>query len=246
MQNQHRDRDLLPSGQVVCPPARHDARQSTVKLVFAGQADDITRRTLQHDDACRLDRQVRHQRNSGSPASDYDDVLAGAIKVLGPILRMNQRPCERLFSGEMGTVTLLVTVITRAAMEETALEYTFLVTGQPSRYTPAPGLTAPFDACDPVPVSYPLVDTVFFCGFANVLEDVGAGSNRLLPRKRLKAIAERIHVRIAPDSRIAKKVPRASQRAPALQDSHRLTRQFATESASRTDAGQTGTNYHYV
>jgi hypothetical protein len=81
-------------------------------------------------------------------------MLAGVIQVLGPILWMDQRPSERLFSREMGTVTLLIAIITRATMEEAALEYSFLLTGKPGGYTPAFSLTAPFDAYDPVFVPY--------------------------------------------------------------------------------------------
>jgi hypothetical protein len=67
-----------------------------------------------------------------------------------------------------------------------------------------------------------------------------------VPGKRFKAIAKRVHVRIAPDSRIAEKVPRASQRTAALQDRYGLAGQFATESASRTDAGKASANYQNV
>ena len=146
----------------------------------------------------------------------------------------------------MGTVSSVVAVIAGAAMQEAALVLAFLAPGEPSRYTPPLGLAAPFHANDPAAVSYPFVDAVFFCGIANVLQDIGAVGNRLVARKWLKAIAERVHVRVAPDSRISKKIPGAARCLPALQDDHGLARAISTEPARGADAGQASADDHDV
>ena len=181
-----------------------------------------------------------------APLPTTTTFLPGIVQVLRPILGMDQRPLEGFLLGEMGAVGSVVAIIAGAAMQEAALVLAFLAAGKPRRYKPSLGLAAPFHANDPAAVSYPFVDAVFFCGVANVLQDIGAIGYRLAARKRLKAVSERVHVRVATDARIPKKIPCATRCLPALQDDHGLAGAIFPEPARSADAGQASADNDHV
>ena len=131
-------------------------------------------------------------------------------------------------------------------MEEATRELALLAIGEPRGDTPAVRFAAPLDANDPVSVSNLFVDAVFFGRIANVIEDVGAVGNGFVPWKRLEAIAQRIHISVAANSRVTEKIPGSAQSFPALQDRDRLARAVPTESTSRANPRQASANYEYV
>src|SRR5262249_30252925 len=67
-----------------------------------------------------------------------------------------------------------------------------------------------------------------------------AVGDRLLLAPRLEAVAERVHVRVRADARVAEEVPGAADRVARLDDRVRLARAVALQVVRRADAGDPG------
>src|SRR5205814_561276 len=79
-------------------------------------------------------------------------------------------------------------------------------------------------------------------GVAHVAEDRRAVGDRLRLRPGPEAVAEREHVRVRADARIAEQVPGAPQRVARLEDRVGLARGVALEMAAGRHARQPGTD----
>lgn len=76
-------------------------------------------------------------------------------------------------------------------------------------------------------------------GGTHVAQDRFAAGDRLAARPRLKAIAEREHVGVRPNARIAKEIPSAAKALAHLEDRVGLVGAFVLQVPSGADAGDT-------
>src|SRR4051812_44213131 len=91
-----------------------------------------------------------------------------------------------------------------------------------------------------------LVDAVIGCGFAHVIENARTVGDRLRLGPRPERIAEREHVAVGADARIAKQIPRAADAVAALEDDVALARAFLLQVPAGANAGQAGADDQHV
>ena len=91
-------------------------------LVFCGTRDDVARRALKHRDVRRAFGHRGHECDSRRSAADYHDALACVVEILGPLLRMHNRPAKSFDTWPLRSVTALVVVVTSAEIEKVAGE----------------------------------------------------------------------------------------------------------------------------
>jgi hypothetical protein len=62
---------------------------------------------LQHRDtvSARI-RKRGNQSQRGRATADHDDILAGVVELIGPVLQVHDRPDELVLAGEVGRVGL--------------------------------------------------------------------------------------------------------------------------------------------
>ena len=85
-----------------------------------------------------------------------------------------------------------------------------------------------------------LVDAVVARGLAHVVQNPRPVGDRLRLGPRPERIAERIHVAVGANARIAEQVPRAADAVAALQDHVALAGAILLQVIARADAGQAG------
>ena len=84
------------------------------------------------------------------------------------------------------------------------------------------------------------LDPVLARGLAHVVEDRGAVGDRLGLAPRLERVAERVHVGVRADPRIAEQIPGAADALARLEDRVGLTGAILLEVMRGADAGQAG------
>src|SRR5262249_28221543 len=84
------------------------------------------------------------------------------------------------------------------------------------------------------------VDASFPCGFFQVVEDRGAVGNRPRRLPGSEAKAERVHVRVAANARIAEEVPGAADAVARLEDRVALAGAAFLQMMRGADAGNAG------
>ena len=86
------------------------------------------------------------------------------------------------------------------------------------------------------------VDAELLRGVAQVLQDVSPVGDRFGTLPGPEGIAEREHVRVRADARVAKQIPGAARRRSAFQNGVALALAFGLQSIGGADAGQAGAN----
>ena len=162
-------------------------------------------------------RDERHRRRA---AADHDDALAGVVEVGRPLLRVHDA-CRGTARGrEVRRVAGVVVVVARAARRGSC---TSSCAARPStRRARRPSSARrrvdqrarstwwPNRICRSMPYA--------LGGLADVREDRRAVGDRLVARPRPEREAERVHVRVGADARIAEQVPRAADALARLED----------------------------
>ena len=232
---------VLPAQEGVRKPLR-EAREWRIRdRVLRGQRDDVAGRPLEHRHVLGAIRHRGHDRHGGRAAADHDDALAVVVEVLGPELRMDDLPAEAVGALEVGRVGLRVVVVARAREEEAARELHRLArVGALGVNRPARLLARPLRADDTVPVADLVVDSVLGRGLVDVLADRGAVRDRLRLLPRAERVAEREHVGVRPDARVAEQVPRAAHGVARLEDGEALAGAPRAQMGARADAREPG------
>ncbi len=87
-----------------------------------------------------------------------------------------------------------------------------------------------------------LTDVVLFDGFFEITHDGGAIGDCLAIRPRLEVVAQRIHVAVRANARIAKQVPGAAEGLACLEDGIGLAGTLVGQVPGGPDAGDAGTD----
>ena len=98
--DQRGHRDVLPSRDRVSAPRAEQPAQPDGDDVLGRHGQDVGGGALQHGHVLRRSGQGRDQRHRGRPAADHHDPLPRVIKVLRPVLRVNDLPAEVPDAGE--------------------------------------------------------------------------------------------------------------------------------------------------
>src|SRR6266403_1100200 len=91
-----------------------------------------------------------------------------------------------------------------------------------------------------------LVDAVFGCRLAHVIENPRPVGDRLGLGPRLERIAEREHVAVGADAGITKQVPGAADGVATFEDRVALARALVLKVIARADAGEAGADDQHV
>ncbi len=132
---------------------------------------------------------------------------------------MHDGPGEEIGAREVGLVAVVVAVVAAAREQEAAGELDRLAGVGPFGYdVPARIACGPVGPHDPVAEADLVDDAGLGRGVADVLQDRSTIGDRLLAFPRPERIAERVHVRVRADARIAEQIPRASDGVARLED----------------------------
>ncbi len=228
---EHLDEDILPSRNRVSSLERKMPAQRIRNLVPGRKVHDVGRRPLKHRHVCRA---LRHCGNNGyrrSSAADHDNPLAFVIEIRRPFLRMDECPAESLHPVPLRQISAVVVVIAGAEVEEAARDphdnsALRLRIDRPARSPRGPRCTphAMIEADLPV-------DAVFAGCFVDVLEYRRTIGDCLCVLPRPETVAERVHVGIRSDARIAKEVPCAAECFSCFEDQKTLLRALSFQMA---------------
>src|SRR5215472_11649598 len=182
-----------------------DPRRVDVELAqLVGERDRIapgpekSRRALQHRDMAALGRNRWDQCRRRRPRADDDDFLPRIIKILRPILRVNDAPVEVLHSAPFRRVALGMTVVSLTHPQKIPSETHRFARISPRTFERPELVNArPPGHRDRVPIADVTVDTVLGDDFAHVTEDLGRRRDRCA-RPRLEVIAKRVKVAVGP------------------------------------------------
>ena len=94
--------------------------------------------------------------------------------------------------------------------------------------------------------AFELFDAVLARGLAHIVQDRWAVGDRLCLRPGFERIAERVHVRVRANTRIAEKVPRTADSLTAFEDRISLAGAVLLQVIARTDARKARTDNQYV
>src|SRR5207248_10265227 len=86
--------------------------------VFGRRSHDVGGGALQHRDVRRAVGHRGDEGNGGGATADHDDLLAGVVQVLGPVLRVDHLAGELFDAREIRQVTGVVVVVTATDIEE--------------------------------------------------------------------------------------------------------------------------------
>ena len=166
---------------------------------------------------CGLLGHRRDQRHGGRAAADHDDPLALVVEVLGPVLRVDHLALEALAAGELGRVALVVAVVAAAHREEAAGEAGASRRCRCVRPRPSSARPAVDHCAETTRWLKRILSSIpsSLGGAPDVVEDRGAVGDRLRLGPRLEAEAERVHVGVRADARVAEEVPGAAEVARA-------------------------------
>ena len=181
--------------------------------------------------------QRRDERDGGRAGADDDNPLALDIEVVGPELRVDDRPREVVLTGEVGDVAAVVVVVAGREVEEAGRVLDGAIGGV-GRHGPALRLAGPVGGDHLVAVVDSIIDAVCRGRLPQVTQDRRAVGNRLRVRPRTEGEGEGVHVRVGADPGIAKEVPGATARRPCLEDREGVVRHRLGHPAGHVDAGE--------
>ena len=236
----HAEQQVLPACDPVRERERRAAQQPGRDLVDRGPRDHVGRRALQHRHVRGLLRERGHERHRGRPAANHDDALAGVGHVVVPLLRMHDPALKALAALEGRRVALGIVVVATAHQQEAGAQLDQLATVALDLDAPLRIGRRPRGAAHAMAVADLAVDAVLVRRIAQVLQDRRSVGDRLLAGPRPERVAQRVHVRIGSDPRVAKQIPGPAERLPAFEDRDAALRAQALQMAGRADAGKTG------
>jgi hypothetical protein len=223
---------------------RGPCRQPSFELfgdhLLGWPSDHIRRRALQHDDMRGFRCHRRNDRYRRRAATDHDEPLAVVAQVVRPLLRMHDAASELLRAWPIWRVALRILVVTRAQEEEVARESELLAVGAIDVERPASVLGPPRRPHDFEPETNVAIDAIGFRRFNEIAQDRGSVSDRLRIVPGKKRVAERRHIRVGTNARIAKKVPGAPDRISRFEDGKSRLRPLPNKMAGCSDSRQTG------
>jgi len=160
---------------------------------------------------------------------------------------MDDRPREALGPGERGGVATVIAVVAGAHQQERAGQRQRLAgRGALHGHHPATLLGAPARAGDAMTVADAPGHAVPGRRLADVAQDRRAVGQRARVLPRRERIAERVHVGVRADPRIAEQVPRAADLVARLEDRVAAVGTVAHEMAGGADARQAGADDQHV
>jgi hypothetical protein len=215
--------------------------------VLARQRDDVRGRALEHRDVRGRVAHRRSQRHRGGPTADDDDALARVVDVVGPLLGVDDAAAEPVEPFEVRRVALRVVVVAGAGEEEVARHVDRLVVGPALHvHRPARVLAGPARADDAVLVADLAIDACVLRRVADVVEDRRAVGDRLRVLPRPEREAERVHVGVRPDPRIAEQIPGAAHAIARLEDRVRAPRAALLQVVTGRDPGDPRPHHQHV
>ena len=188
-------------------------------------------------------RQCRDERDGGRPAADDHDPLPGKIEALGPELRVHQRPGVVPDALEVGQVAVVVPVVPATSEDEARREMEDLVrVGPLRRDVPARLGRRPVCRDDPVVEADMGVDAGLGGGVLDVLEDGVPVRNGPLAPPGPERVAQRVHVGVGANARVAEQIPRPSDGVASFEDGVGGPGTLRLEIVRGTDTRQPGTD----
>ena len=106
--------------ELVHPLVGQEPAQELGDLVEGGHREDVRRRALQHGDVRGVAGHRRDQGDRGGATADDDDLLAGVVQVLRPVLWVDALTLELVHAREGRQVARVVVVVAGAADQEAA------------------------------------------------------------------------------------------------------------------------------
>jgi hypothetical protein len=192
---------------------------------------------------------LSHGRDEGHcrrAATDHHHPVAGIVKVLGPVLRMDDPAAERVLPFEPRRVTV-VGVVAGSREQEVARHVEDLaVAGPLDSDDPVTARRREVSADDLVPEVDVRAEVVLVDRLVQVVEDLAGVSDRVVLRPRLEAEAERVEASVRPDPGVAEEVPGSADRIAGFELGEGLTGLPGLEVVAHVDAGQTGTDHDHV
>ena len=184
----------------------------------------------------RRARHRRHERHRRRAAADHDHALARVVDVLGPFLRVHDPARETLAARKLRRVAFVVAVVAAAHQHEARPDPHLLAAVLAKCvHRPQRARAVELRAQRAVLEADLLLDAVFRRRLAHVGEDRRPVRDRLRLRPRPERVAERVHVRVRADARVAEQVPRPSDALARLEDRDRLARALRFQMARCAD-----------
>ena len=212
-------------------------------LAVFWRRDQVARRALQHGHFPSPLGHGWEQRDRGGSTADHHHVLAGVVEVLRPVLGVDHGATELLDAGELRGVALVVVVVAAAEVDEPAAVLLFRTTLRAvllHRDRPGVGRRVPV-RCAHVAVEPDVpVDSVLVRGVAQVLADVGAVGDALLPGPRLEGEGQREDTAVGAHAWVPKQIPGTADPLASLQDGVRQVWVALGDPVGRVEAGDSG------
>ncbi len=192
-------------------------------------------------------RELRHQSDRGRAGTDDHHAFAVVVEVFGPFLRMHDASREALATREYRRVAVLVAVVTRAHQQEAAAYLPRL-----SSFTgleverPCAVFSRPLRTDQAVPEANSFFDVVLGGRFPDVPEDRRTVRDCFCIFPGFEAVAERVHVAVRANARVAKQVPGSAYPVTAFQDDEVDAGKRGLKMARSPDARQAGTDDDYL
>ena len=187
----------------------------------------------------------RDHRHGRRAAADDHHALARVVQVLGPLLRVHELAPEAVDARELRRVAAVVVVVA-AAQEHEVRRHLGRLAIALDLDRPAGVLARPAQAGHLVAVADLVLDPVLARGLAHVGQDRRAVGQGLGVGPGLEPVAQREHVRVRADARIAEQVPRAAHGVAGLEHGVALGRALLLQVAGGPDAGDARAHDQHV
>ena len=212
--------DVLAARQRIAALGAEQLLRRVGEGVLRRHRHHVGRRALQHRHVAGGAGHRGHQGDRGRAAADDDDLLAGVVEVLGPVLRVHDLAAESVAALELRGVALVVAVVAACAEDPVRAELHQLA-GVRSRSTSTVQRASsrrPRRAEHLVVEADVGVDAVLRHGLAQVGQDLVGRRDGVLVAPRLELVAERVQIGIRSNPGVAEQVPRAAGGAARLED----------------------------
>ena len=240
-------RGVLPTRQVVGHLRGQHLAEFVGNRVVVWSCNDIRRRTLHHRHVQRCCCHCRNKRYCCGSRTNHHNSLVCVVKVLGPLLRVNDGSRKTFATCEHWVVALFVAVVTRTHKQEVASDRSCcasLFMGR--RHCPAGIGCRPLRFRDQLLVANVLVDRVFLCGVSQILQNRRPICNRLCLSPRFEAETERVHVTVGANSWITKKIPCSTEVVAPFENDIRAIRAHRLQVIPGANAREPRTDDDYI
>src|ERR1700683_448355 len=194
--------------------AKHPLRDG----IFRRARDDVGGRALQHGDVGGRLGELWNEGDGGGATADYDHALGVATEIFGPVLGVKDADAEAIHAGPAGHITLGVIVVAAANVKKIAGEASGLFFRACRVNGPESLRRGPRSAGNLMTETNFAVDAIFANSFLKIFENGRTTRDGFLVSPGAETEAERVHVRIGTDARIAEEVPGSANRVAAFQN----------------------------